>query len=283
MFNSAAVPSLRQFIRQIATEVPSPAGGTVFQQSVKLRQSPTQLAPITPDGDFDSDSDPDPHPSLDAMSVGDLGSGSDYTPFLQHAGVPSTDIDSDGPFSVYHSVFDNYDWFTRFADPTFAYTQQQARFLGLEILHMADADVLPYDYPAYAQAIRGYLGQAQSRAITRGLKLDFTGAIAAANQFEFAAQAIHQRQLDPPKETGPLDRALTSTERALLIPAGLPRRPWYRHSIYAPGEFTGYEAVVIPGVNEAIDASDATRAQAQLDVLAQALTRAADTLNSATR
>jgi N-acetylated-alpha-linked acidic dipeptidase len=286
VFGSAAVPSLRQFIRQIATEVPSPAGGTVFQQSTKLELSPSRLNPIPRDSGSDAYWDTHPsldhvHPSLDQMPVGDLGSGSDYTPFLQHAGVPSTDIDSDGPFSVYHSVFDNYDWFTRFADPTFAYTQQQARFLGLEILHMADADVLPYDYPAYAQAIRGYLDQARNRAVARGLNLDFTGAIAAANQFGFAAEAMHQRQLDPPKDTAALDRVLASTERALLIPAGLPRRPWYRHSIYAPGEFTGYEAVVIPGVNEAIDASDAARARAQLDVLAQALTRAANTLNSA--
>ena len=96
--------------------------------------------------------------------VGDLGSGSDYTPFLQHAGVPATDIGSDGPFGVYHTVYDDYDWFVRFADPTFAYTQQQARIFGLEMLHMADADVLPFDYQAYAREIFGYLDQARSRA-----------------------------------------------------------------------------------------------------------------------
>ncbi len=93
---------------------------------------------------------------------------------------------------------------------------------------------------------------------------------------------MHTLQLTPPKDSAALDRILTATERALLLPAGLPRRPWYKHSIFAPGEFTGYEAVIIPGVNEAIDASDAPRAQAQLDALAQALTRAAATLASAT-
>ena len=133
-FSAAAVPSLRQFMREIAAEVPSAAGGTVAQQWRKQeqgsRRDPSTLN-MPPSDAPSSDSD---------LHLGDLGSGSDYTPFLEHDGVPSADISSDGPFSVYHSVFDNYDWFTRFADPTFAYTQQQARFLGLEILHMADAD-----------------------------------------------------------------------------------------------------------------------------------------------
>jgi N-acetylated-alpha-linked acidic dipeptidase len=281
IFNSAAVPSLRQFIRQIATEVPSPAGGTVFQQATRQQQNPFHLTPIaTPDATPMPPGSSVPA-SLDQMRVGELGSGSDYTPFLQHAGVPSTDIASDGPFSVYHSVSDNDDWFTRFVDPSFAYTQQQARFLGLEVLHMADADILPYDYPAYAQAIRGYLDQAHNAAVDRSLNLDFTAAYNAVNQFEFAAAAMHRRQLAPPTDTAALDRALCAAERALLIPAGLPRRPWYRHSIYAPGEFTGYDAAVIPGVDEAIEASDPGRAQAQLGVLAQALNRAAATLYSA--
>jgi N-acetylated-alpha-linked acidic dipeptidase len=272
-FNSAAVPSLHQFLRQIAAEVPSPAGGSVAQPANKPQEERTHAGTTS--------AATAPSLPTEELEIGELGSGSDYTPFLQHAGVPSTDIGSDGPFSVYHSVYDNFDWFTRFADPTFAYTQQQARFLGLEILHMADADVLPYDYPAYAQAIRSYLDHARSRASTKDLKLDFTAALAAAAQFATSAQTIHTLQLTPPKDTSTLDRALTAAERALLLPAGLPRRPWYKHSIYAPGEFTGYEAVVIPGVNEAIDAADTPRAQAQLDALAQALNRASTALASA--
>jgi len=277
VFNAAAVPSLRQFLREIASEVPSPAGGTVYQRWKKDedeglgRRSP---APSYPSFANAARAGDDPQ-------VGDLGSGSDYTPFLQHAGVPSTDIGSDGPFGVYHSVYDNYDWFVRFADPTFAYTQQQARFLGLEILHMADADVLPFDYQVYAQEIRGALDHARSRAMRRGLKLDFTAALAAAGKFADAGAAARERQLAPPKDDAGLNRALCSAERALLLPAGLPRRPWYRHSIYAPGEFTGYAAVLIPGVNEGIDALDAARAETQLALLAQALDRASTALEAA--
>ena len=104
-----------------------------------------------------------PSPGED-VHVGDLGSGSDFTPFLQHAGVPSTDIGSDGPYGVYHSAFDNYAWFTQNADPHFVYLQQMARVLGLEALRMADADVLPFDYVAYAREISSYIQAAKHKA-----------------------------------------------------------------------------------------------------------------------
>ena len=272
-FSAAAVPSLRQFLREVAKEVPSPIGGTVLDewrdgQDRARRGSPSSGATAAdPSGD-------------EAIPVGDLGSGSDYTPFLQHAGVPSTDIGSDGPFGVYHTVYDEYDWFVRFADPTFAYTRQQARIFGLEILHMADADVLPYDYRVYADEIRGYIEQARSRAATRGMDLDFSAALAAGHKFSGAARTAHALQLSPPTNAINLDHALSAAEHALLIPAGLPRRPWYRHSIYAPGEFTGYEAELIPGVSDAIEALDPVRAQAQIGVLAEALDRAAAALTT---
>jgi N-acetylated-alpha-linked acidic dipeptidase len=272
-FNAGAVPSLRQFLREIANQVPSPAGGTVLEQWRQAEQQHRR----------DDTASASLQPADEGVPVGDLGSGSDFTPFLQHAGVPSTDIGSDGSFGVYHTVYDDYDWFVRFADPTFAYTQQQARFFGLEILHMADADVLPYDYRIYAEEIRRYLDQARTRAAGKGLDLDFTGALAAARSFAAAAQAAHELQ-EPehaPPNAAALNRALCAAEHALLIPAGLPRRPWYKHSIYAPGEFTGYSAEVIPGVSDAIEAMEPPRAQAQLGVLAQALDRAAAALNQA--
>ncbi len=271
-FNAAAVPSLRQFLREIAKEVPSPDGGTVFdqwkaaEQKTRDRSAPPGAAPVD-----------------NSVQVGDLGSGSDYTPFFQHAGVPSTDIGSDGPLGVYHTAFDDFDWYVRFADPEFTYNRQQAQFLGLEILHMADADVLPYDYRVYAQEITTYLDRARSRAGFRGLKLDFTGALTAAHTFEATARTAHKLELAPPDSATNLNCALVSTERALLLPAGLPRRPWYKHSIYAPGEFTGYEAVFLPGVTDAIEVSDSARAQAQLAALAQALDRATAALGESSQ
>jgi N-acetylated-alpha-linked acidic dipeptidase len=197
-------------------------------------------------------------------------------------GVPSTDIGSGGPYGVYHSAFDNYAWFVANADPHFAYLQQMARVLGLEALRMADTDVLPYDYAAYAREVGTYLEAAKRKAADGGLSgVDFAAAQAAQARLASAAERIHGLQVAPSGNIAQLNLALRHAETALLSPAGLPNRSWYKHTIYAPGEYTGYAAVVIPGVNEAVDAKDASRAAQQLTVLAQALDRAAQTLQSA--
>jgi N-acetylated-alpha-linked acidic dipeptidase len=272
-FNAAAVPSLKQFVREVTKEVPSPKGGTVYDQWKADQAAANTNANRRRQ-----------RPAADAdVRIGTLGSGSDYTPFIQHLGVPSTDIGSDGPYGVYHSTFDDYTWFTKFADPTFVYEQQQARVFGLELLHMADADVLPYDYELYGKEVLGYLDAAQKRATEQKLTLDFTAALAAAKRFAAAGTAIRATQAAPPSDPTSLNQSLRAAEEALLNPAGLPKRSWYRHTIYAPGEFTGYAAVVIPGVNEAIEAADATRAQSQLAPLAEALNRSAAILEAAAK
>ena len=104
---------------------------------------------------------------------------------------------------------------------------------------------------------------------------------AAAARFATAARKVHTLQIAPSGDLAKLNLALRQTETAFISPAGLPNRPWYRHTIYAPGEFTGYSAVVIPGVNEAIDAKNPALAAAQLNVLSEALDRATRALDSA--
>jgi N-acetylated-alpha-linked acidic dipeptidase len=229
-----------------------------------------------------NDHRPSNAPADGEARVGDLGSGSDFTPFLQHVGVPSTDVGSGGPYGVYHSVFDNFAWFKLNADPQFSYLQEMARIFGLESLRMADADVLPYDYVNYAREISSYLDTAKRKAGDQKLtSLDFAAAQAAAARFAAAAQKVRGLQSSPGASAPELNRALRQAEAALVSPAGLPNRPWYRHTIYAPGEYTGYAAVVIPGVNEALDAKDGNRAAQQLTVLTQALDHAAQALDSA--
>jgi N-acetylated-alpha-linked acidic dipeptidase len=271
-FTAAAVPSLKQFIREITKEVPSPQGGSVYEVWKRTQAS----------SEHEVRHQKKPNASLEQdVSVGDLGSGSDYSVFLQHFGVPSTDIGSSGPYGVYHSAFDDITWYTRFADPDFTLLQQQARVFGLEILHMADADVLPYDYVLYAREIRAYLDQTQEKARAAGLtSLDFTAADAAIDKFAAAATDVRQVQLHPPASTAQLNLALRQVEDDWLLPHGLPHRPWYRHAIYAPGEFTGYAAVVLPQVSESIDARDAAQAQSGLQDLTAAFERASVTLRS---
>jgi N-acetylated-alpha-linked acidic dipeptidase len=196
--------------------------------------------------------------------------------FLQHLGVPSSDLGSTGPYGVYHSVFDNFNWFKKFGDPDFLYEQQMARVFGLQAIRMAGADVLPLDYLTYGKEIGSYIvaTRKKSDAEFGNQAPKFDAAIAAAKKFEQAGGKIadHQRKLSG--DAARLNKALREAERTLLVPDGLPNRPWFRHVIYAPGQYTGYAAVVIPGVNEAIDKHDLERTKQQIEVLTEALNRA---------
>jgi len=279
-FGASAVPSLKQFLRDVSKAVPSPKGGTVYDQWGKANQPSSQT--ITPSEAIgDSSRLPQAQVKPD-VPVGDLGSGSDYTVFLQRLGVPSTDISSSGPYGVYHSTFDDFTWFTKFADPNFVYEQQMARVYGLELLRMADADVLPYDYEDYGKEISAYIDTARKKAEGKfpGKVPDFGAASDAARHLTKAGTAMLQKQRNNGSDAARLNQVLRQTERALLIPEGLPNRPWFRHAIYAPGVYTGYAAVVIPGVNEAIDAGDLERTRQQISVLAAAINRAAVALES---
>jgi N-acetylated-alpha-linked acidic dipeptidase len=290
-FGASSVPSLKQFLRDIARAVPSPKGGTVYD-AWKARGDARRRERA--DGSFaerrgDADSGD--------VRVGDLGSGSDYSAFLQHLGVPSTDIGSGGPYGVYHSVFDNFAWFTMFADPTFVYEQQMARVFGLEVLRMAQADALPFDYETYGTEVRKHLETAQRRAqelgwtsasaapaaVSKGenQQLAFAASLQASDRLAAAGRAIHQAAATAPAGQLPrLNAALLQAERAMLG-KGLPHRPFFRHTVYAPGEYTGYAAVVIPGVNESMDRNDPAGAADALDDLTSALQRAASVLESA--
>src|SRR5579862_2548311 len=158
-FGASAVPSLKQFLRDVTKFVPSPKGGTVYEAWQKSAQpnAPVTQSPTEAIGDGHRP----PATVKDDVRVGDLGSGSDFSAFQQHLGVPSADISSTGPYGVYHSVFDNFAWFKKFGDPDFIYEQQMARVFGIEALRMADADVLPYDYEEYGKEVVAYLEAAR--------------------------------------------------------------------------------------------------------------------------
>jgi N-acetylated-alpha-linked acidic dipeptidase len=275
-FGASSVPTLKQFLRDVTRVVPSPTGGTVYDAWRKASQAGDagRTAAIG-----DADRVPAAQSRLD-VPVGDLGSGSDYTVFLQHLGVPSADVSSTGSYGVYHSVFDNFNWFKKFGDPDFVYEQEMARVFGLEAIRMADADVLPYDYEQYGKEIAIYVDAAKrkSETVFSAQPPSFADAIRAAQQFEQSGAKIRHKQENPGNNSVRLNQALRLAERALLIPDGLPDRPWFRHVIYAPGQYTGYAAVVIPGVNEAIDKHDLERTRQQIAVLTEALKRATKVL-----
>ena len=273
-FGASAVPSLKGFVRDVTKVVPSPKGGMLYDvwKDERTRQSTERdrrQGNRGPNARVEND-----------VAVGDLGSGSDYSVFIQHLGIPSTDISSSGPYGVYHSAFDNFNWFKKFGDPTFVYEQEMARVFGIEALHMSAADVLPYDYELYGKEIGAYIDNSRDKAthVLGAAAPDFSKAADAAKRFMNAGAKIMAVQKNPPSDPDKLNQTLIAAERALLNAQGLPNRPWFKHTIYAPGQYTGYAAVVIPGVNESIDAKDAQLTTSQLQVLTDALNKAASVL-----
>lgn len=274
-FGASAVPSLKGFVRDATKVVPSPKGGMLYDvwKEDRLKQSDRRPdnGRRAPNARTDND-----------VPVGDLGSGSDYSVFIQHLGIPSTDMTSSGSYGVYHSAFDNFNWFKKFGDPTFVYEQEMARVFGIEALHMSAADVLPYNYEAYGKEIGSYIDNSREKArVMLGASApDFTKASDAAKRFMNAGARVLAIQKNPPADATKLNQTLIATERALLSKEGLPNRPWFKHTIYAPGQYTGYAAVVIPGVNEAIDSKNIQLVTDQLQVLTDALNRAAGVLEA---
>jgi N-acetylated-alpha-linked acidic dipeptidase len=206
-----------------------------------------------------------------------LGSGSDYTVFLNHLGIPVADLSFDGPYGVYHSIYDNHNWVAKVGDPGFRYHVALVQLWGIVAMRLAEADVIPLDYTPYSAALQTFAGEVEKR---RGeLKAeDFADLRSAIVEMDAAAKALEAARASAlatadAKQFEALNQRLLKVERALLDPTGIPNRPWYRHQIYAP-RYT-YAPELLPGVAEALDAGDSARARQQLQVVAAAIRRAA--------
>jgi N-acetylated-alpha-linked acidic dipeptidase len=278
-FGASATPSLKQFIREVSQAVPSPSGGTVYEQWRKnggLRTSPNE----TGRRDLAKDEGRTSAKTLPVVEVGDLGSGSDFSVFFQHLGIPAIDLGSSGPYGVYHSAFDDFQYFKKFIDPDFRYEQEMARILGVAMLRLTNTDVLPFDYEAYGRAIGIYLETSRKEAEARfGSRTpDFSAVLAEAQKLQSAGTAANRAMANASANIRTLNAAVSNAERALLLPQGLPGRPWYKHPIFAPGEYTGYTPVALPAVAEAIEAGDPNATEQQLKALTLALEAATRTL-----
>jgi N-acetylated-alpha-linked acidic dipeptidase len=214
-----------------------------------------------------------------------LGSGSDYTVFLNFLGVPIVDLSFTGPYGVYHSAYDNHLWVEKFGDPGFVRHAAMTRLWGAMALRLANADVVPFDYRASATEVRVFVKETNeaARAADRPL---LRPLVAAADRLAAAADAAAARMdallaADVPdrRAAASLGQALMNAERAFLDREGIPGRPWYRHLIYAPKPT--YAAEVLPGVTEAIAAGDRKRLASQVARLVAALDRAAAVLSTA--
>ena len=212
-----------------------------------------------------------------------LGSGSDYTVFLNFLGVPVADLSFRGPYGVYHSIYDTHNWVSRIGDPGFRYHVALVQLWGAMTLRLADADAIPLDYVLYAERVEEFiaeLGRVQP-AVPAGARDPLSVVRHAASELARSAQEFNRRRSDALSrlDRAAIDRAnrqVLAAERGLLDPDGLPGRPWYRHQIYAP-KFT-YAPEVLPGLTEAMDGGDPVRFAGQADRLAAALGRAAAAL-----
>jgi N-acetylated-alpha-linked acidic dipeptidase len=265
--------TLQPFINQVARDVTDPQTGATVLERRRARDLATGSSTTTESGD---------------LPISPLGSGSDYTPFLQHMGISSLNIGfgGEGGGGSYHSAFDTYEHYTRFSDPDFAYGVALAQVAGRTTMRLANADVLPYHFTTFTGHVGQYLDEIEDMASsmrleresfnkhvangTFALALDpkgdlmppeakpaipFVSLDEARNAFlELSAAARHADEAVAQASPGAaLNSALERVERAMTDLDGLPKRPWFRHQIYAPGYYTGYGVKTLPGVREAIE------------------------------
>lgn len=218
-----------------------------------------------------------------------LGSGSDYTIFIDHLGIPSLDIafsPKDAQYGVYHSVYDSFTWMATEGDPNFTYHVAMAQVWGLIALRLSGSNVeapLPLNLSIQAEAIAGYISRVKGN---RSVPLDFTALEDASLAFKSAAARamaeVHRLSRmgpqAPPEEVTALNERLGLLERSFLLPDGLPGRKWFRHCLQAPGLYTGYAPKTLPGIDEAMDAQKWDLAQAQIHAAASRIWAAASSL-----
>lgn len=254
------------------------------------------------------------------LELGALGSGSDYSSFIQHAGIPALNLSfgGEGSGGEYHSIYDSYYNFIAFKDPGFKYEVTLAQVAGRAALRMANADILPFDFTHLYHTINGYADELinllkNSRELTQvknqiinsgGYKvgedptkklvatvakdevpyLDFSplqNALADLKKSADSLKVVFQNKIKNNTVSKEFNQSLYRAEQQLLNEDGLPRRTWYKHTIYVPGFYTGYGVKTMPGIREAIEQREWKEAKEQIIVDAKAVMRLSDYLKEA--
>ncbi|HXU12233.1 MAG TPA: M28 family metallopeptidase [Candidatus Binatia bacterium] len=267
-FQASAVPTMRRLISEALRDVPDPKSGEDLFTVTLRGDEEEAFTPIY--------NAPAVEHRAHRINYDILGSGSDYTVFFNHIGMPSLDAGFDGPYGVYHSVLDNYFWMSRIGDPGFLYHTAMVRVWGLLAYRTANADLLPFEESPYPADVKTYLDDLEKGAAAARLPDlgDLRAALAewekAAADFDAKVAAVLDAGTGPsPKLLAKVNAALMRAERDLLAASGIPNRPWFRHLVYAP--LPSYQAETLPGLREAIGDGDAPRAAAQTRALAAAV------------
>jgi N-acetylated-alpha-linked acidic dipeptidase len=271
--NMSGSPSLLAIAMEAAHDVPDPRNGESVADGFESRQRTTwaQQTPVNVDATSDAQF---------FARLPPLGSGSDYTVFLDHLGIASFDFSFSGSYGVYHSVYDNFRWMDHYGDPGFLYHATAAKLWGLMAMRLANADILPLRFSTYARDLRVDLDNLRRDVIRRAratsapasgasassakppIRPDFAEILAALNDLRDAGEAA-DRAATAAMKSGDvaamrrINDALASVESAFLDAKGLPNRPWFRHVLIAPGLTTGYAPWPFPALQEAVEAKDA--------------------------
>lgn len=269
-FGASAVPSLDDFIQTITKDVSDPRTKQPVFERWWQRQNEDEfkrLGQVVPD--------------TARIELGRLGSGSDYTAFLQHSGIPSLSMGFGGRYGVYHSQLDNFFWMQNWGDPTFEYHAAMAKIGGLAALRFAQADVLPFDYADYAAAVVRHTEELEKSLKTKFLdvEIDLNPVREQAKKWEKAAESLNSKidsLIAAGQSHAQLNSMLMQLERQLTSAQGLAGRPWFKHQIYAPGLYTGYAAKPLPAIAEAAEKGDWNTAEQDMDVLLQRFGAAID-------
>ncbi len=309
-FRAEGSHSLENFVNNVVKDVQDPETG----MSVWKRGRLVDILRATPDARAELKTRPD-------TRIGALGSGSDYTAFIDHLGIASMNIGYGGEDQgggQYHSIYDDFYWYTHFQDTDFAYGKALAQTGGTLMMRMADADVIPYQFTDQAETVKGYVSEVKKLADSMRAQTKERNAEIAEGVYKAAADP--KKVMIPPAveavppylNFGPLDQAsddltaaaadyekalaahpvsdetavnttLIETERAQTDPGGLPNRPWFKNMVYAPGFFTGYGVKTLPAVREAIEQKEWPKVDGEITRTAAALEREADVLKAATK
>jgi len=245
----------------------------------------------------------------DSFELYALGSGSDYTPFIQHAGIAALNLGFGGENSggEYHTIYDTYPHYKRFKDPEFAYGVALANTAGRITLRLANADIIPLNFSQWHTTVSGYLDEIMKETEKMRTSVEKHNMLIEKNAYELASDPTKKYNNPKPKEKVPyldfsplqnalsnlemtierfnkldfktlskdkklsINKKLMGAEHMLTSEKGLPRRPWFKHQIYAPGFYTGYGVKTLPGVREAIEQKNWDEAKEQIDILSQTL------------
>lgn len=269
-FGASSVPSLWKLMRATTRDIKDPKSGKSVYQQWQDRAHENR---------------PEGEPAVEAR-IGALGSGSDYTPFLQHLGVASTDMGFGGDYGVYHSAYDSFYWMENFGDPGFKYHVAAAQLWGTLALRLAEADGLSFDYTDYARQVRDYFNEAMRLARIRNLAVDEKSMTAAIDDFAKEAERIEKNRQEAIRDServklAKINDALVQAERQFIDPKGLRGRVWYKHQIYAPGFYTGYAAQPLTDFRQALDDRNSANAKEGLERIVAAIKRVTTTLREA--